>query len=60
VKTTKKLEIKKVTLRDLDEPTLNNVVGGITGVTCFVSACKGTCVRTCATCEGGTSCGPAC
>jgi hypothetical protein len=30
VKTTKKLEIKKVTLRDIDEPKLDAMAGGMT------------------------------
>jgi hypothetical protein len=34
VKTTKKLEIKKVTLQNLDEPKLDAVAGGITLVAC--------------------------
>ncbi|MFZ0771840.1 MAG: class I lanthipeptide [Candidatus Sulfotelmatobacter sp.] len=60
MKKIKKLELKKVTLRNLDEPILDAVAGGITGVTCFISVCNGTCFRTCETCGGGTSCGPAC
>ena len=30
MKTTKKLEIKKVTLRDIDEPKLDAMAGGMT------------------------------
>jgi hypothetical protein len=39
VKRTKKLEIKKVTLRNLDEPTLGAMAGGGTGggITCYVT-----------------------
>jgi hypothetical protein len=57
-----KLAIKKVTLRDLDQQSLDNIAGGITGDTCFKSACDGgTCiVRTCATCGGQASCLVAC
>jgi hypothetical protein len=40
-----KLQIKKVTLRDLDDSQLN-VVGGITG-TCVETICP----HTCATCH---------
>jgi hypothetical protein len=61
VKKTTKLAIKKVTLQNLDEPTLNEVAGAITGATCFKSACGGTCpVRTCSTCGGQQSCLVAC
>jgi hypothetical protein len=61
MKKTNKLAIKKVTLRDLDEPAINDVIGGLTGVTCFKSACGGTCpVRTCDTCGGQESCLVAC
>lgn len=56
MKKTKKLEIKKVTLRNLDEPTLDAVAGGITGITCFNSVCVGTCFRTCNTCGDQNSC----
>jgi hypothetical protein len=57
VKNTTKLAIKKVTLKNLDEPTLNDVAGGITGATCFQSLCVGSCMaRTCASCEGQASC----
>jgi hypothetical protein len=38
VKNIKKLQIKKVTLRNLDEPALNAMAGGITG-TCLETLC---------------------
>ncbi|MFZ0771839.1 MAG: TIGR04149 family rSAM-modified RiPP [Candidatus Sulfotelmatobacter sp.] len=39
MKKTKKLEIKKVTLQNLDEPTLSVIAGGGTGggITCYVT-----------------------
>jgi hypothetical protein len=45
MKKTKKLEIKKVTLRNLDEPTMDAMAGGITG-TCLLTICI---VNTCPT-----------
>ena len=37
----KKLEIKKVTLRDLDEPTMKEIAGAVpTNATCPVQSCK--------------------
>jgi hypothetical protein len=41
-KKTKKLEITKVTLQNLDEPTLNAVAGGYTMTTIVPKTC-GTC-----------------
>lgn len=38
MKKTKKLEIRKVTLRNVDEPALNAMAGGITG-TCLQTLC---------------------
>ena len=52
VKRTTKLEIKKVTLRNLDEPTLNAMAGGLTG-TCVETICG-------ATCKGHTCIGKTC
>lgn len=43
MKTTKKLEIKKVTLQNLDEPTLDAMAGGYAitpGPSCVVTGCK--------------------
>jgi hypothetical protein len=40
MKKLKKLAIKKVTLRDLDEPSLDAVAGAITG-TCIITICYG-------------------
>jgi hypothetical protein len=48
MKKLKKLAIKKVTLLDLDEPTMHGIAGGIT-VTCPANTCK-TCVDTCGGC----------
>ncbi|MFZ0773749.1 MAG: hypothetical protein WCA49_05205 [Candidatus Sulfotelmatobacter sp.] len=50
MKKTRKLEIKKVTLRDLDEPTMQGMAGGIVSLI-------GTC-QTCKTCY--TDCGTTC
>jgi len=51
VKKLKKLAIKKVTLRNLDEPSLDAVAGGATG-TCVVTICPKSCDGTCgATCH---------
>jgi natural product precursor len=47
VKKLKKLQIKKVTLRDLDEPTMLGMAGG--GQT-VANTCPVTCHSTCATC----------
>jgi natural product precursor len=50
VKKLKKLQLKKVTLRDLDEPTLQGMAGGATAA----HTCPGTCA-------GHNTCpGPAC
>jgi hypothetical protein len=46
MKRTKKLEIKKVTLKNLDEPTLNAIAGGSGVITCVGKTCS-TCPRTC-------------
>ena len=46
MKTPKKLAIKKVTLRDLDEPALNAMAGGLTK-TCIDTVCGVSCKRTC-------------
>jgi len=50
MKKLKELGIKKVTLRNLDEPSLKSIVGGITpGPSCLFS-CGGTCtspIRNC-------------
>jgi hypothetical protein len=58
----KKLRIKKVTLRDLDESTLNNFAGASAQL-CSVGYCnfssnepqgcptRSTCVETCLTCQ---------
>jgi hypothetical protein len=43
-KKTKKLEIKKVTLQNLDDPTLDAMAGGATAKTvCIPKACTITC-----------------
>jgi hypothetical protein len=49
MKKAKKLEIKKVTLKNLDEPVLNEVAGALTG-TCLITICIGN------TCPGKTTC----
>jgi natural product precursor len=51
VKKVKKLQLKKVTLRDLDEPTMQGMAGGGNTVahTC-PNTCPVTCHSTCATC----------
>jgi len=59
MKKSKKLALKKVTLRDLDEPTLHGMVGGATSTcagdkTCPVKTCV-TC-ESCATCHAGATC----
>jgi hypothetical protein len=50
VKKTKKLEIKKVTLRNLDEPTLDAMAGGTGTDTCpptlYQDSCKFICTPT--------------
>ncbi len=51
MKKLRKLEIKKVTLRNLDEPLLNRVAGGNTTPTC-VKSCGGTCFRAMTVVEG--------
>ena len=67
-KSIKKLGIKKVTLRDLDDPTLNAMAGGTTGATCNENTCFcktanlgtcGLCRLSKASCDGtcfGTAC----
>jgi hypothetical protein len=57
VRNTKKLQLKKVTLRNLDEPMLNEMAGGITG-TCLETLCIACATVTvgekiCATCPAG-------
>lgn len=53
-----KLGIKKITLRNLDEPALAMVAGGITG-TCY-ETCPHTCIPGCTptslTCAGHNTC----
>ncbi len=49
MKKIKTLTIKKVTLRDLDEPSLDAVAGGITA-TCLITICIGN------TCPNHASC----
>ncbi|MFZ1006498.1 MAG: hypothetical protein WAN65_06665 [Candidatus Sulfotelmatobacter sp.] len=46
MKKTKKLAIRKVTLRNVDESKLDGVVGGNTGDTC-AGTCYLTCPKTC-------------
>ncbi len=46
MKKLKKLQLKKVTLRDLDEPTMQGMAGG-----------NNTSARTCATCNCTAACG---
>ena len=54
-----KLVVKKVTLRDLDDPTLDSIAGGITGDTCEPTLkCKPT--WKCKWTEGGDLTGCAC
>lgn len=54
----RRLALKKVTIRNLDEPTLRGVVGGDDTDSCFGTcdySCAGTCDETCAgqgTCDG--------
>jgi len=49
-----KLVLKKVTLRDLNETSLDAVAGGYS-TTCPVLSCRGTCdARTCSTCAQHT------
>jgi len=52
VKKLKKLEIKKVTLRNLDEVKLEAVAGGLTGSgpTACPQICNITKIKTCVTC----------
>ena len=55
MKKIKKLALKKVTLRDLDESTLN----GVAGATAAQTNCKYTCETSCPgpyTCGGAKSC----
>ena len=58
VKKLKKLQLKKVTLRDLDEPTMQGMAGGQDGKhhtsahTC-PATCPNTCAHTCVGCGGG-------
>ena len=62
MKKEKKLVIKKVTLRDLDDPTLESIAGGTTGNTCYKQTCTSChpfCYNTKASCDGtcwGTIC----
>jgi natural product precursor len=51
MKKLRKLEIKKVTLQNLDEPLLNRVAGGNTTPTC-VKSCGGTCFSCNDSCGG--------
>jgi hypothetical protein len=43
-----KLGIKKITLRDLDEPELDNVAGGVEPTTTVQPTHRATCFATCA------------
>jgi hypothetical protein len=56
VKKTKKLGIKKVTLRNLDEPTLDVMAGGQSATCPIISICGGSCPirQTCLTCTQHT------
>lgn len=63
MKKTKKLGIKKVTLRDLDEPSLDVMAGGTNTrleTICFGNTCvnQNTCLagHTCITCVGEHTC----
>ena len=69
----KRLALKKLTIRDLDESSLDNVVGGASGhntcpnQTCTCQSCNNTCPFTCqGTCAGtcgrgcSASCGTSC
>ena len=49
MKKLKKLQLKKVTLRDLDEPTMQGMAGG--GKT-SAHTCPASCGGTCGTCPG--------
>ena len=51
MKKLKKLHLKKVTLRDLDEPTMQGMAGGQDGKHhTSAHTCPATCAHTCATC----------
>jgi natural product precursor len=50
VKKLKKLHLKKVTLRDLDEPTMQGVAGGATSAHTCPHTCANTCSPTCGAC----------
>lgn len=62
-KATKKLALKKVTLRNLDESTLDMVAGGTGNIdTCPATNCQTICGQTCTTrisclCTGPTDVG---
>jgi hypothetical protein len=62
MKKLKRLAIKKVTLRDLDDPALDAIAGGTTGDTCnFPATCECyTRIRTCKTCNTNVSCDGTC
>ena len=53
MKQSEKLAIKKVTLRDLDEPTLPGMAGGTSDVTCHPKAtcCEANCICTGGICQ---------
>ncbi len=57
MKKLKKLQIKKVTLRDLDEPIMQGMAGGVltAGKTCPLNSCKA-CTGTCSGPPGGECC----
>jgi hypothetical protein len=55
MKRQRKLELKKITLKNLDEPTLDAVAGALTG-TCLITICIGNTCPGKATCPGVKTC----
>jgi len=55
MKKLKKLELKKVTLRNLDEPKLDAMAGG-TGATCAATCGCTSILKTCGICASGRIC----
>ncbi len=61
MKKLKKLQLKKVTLRDLDEPTMQGIAGGArTSAPTCPATCANTCIKTCPATRCGISLPPTC
>ena len=61
MKKLKKLQLKKVTLRDLDEPAMQGMAGaGHTSAPTCAATCAATCIKTCPATRCGISLPPTC